>query len=692
MKKLSLCGLLVLHGATLTACGGAPPATATGPASEPASKKTAAASSCERRHPGAGAARGSAESARQGSTVALAELKNEALAYIADEDSASLHTIDVERRVELATTKLSGSPAQVLVLADGRVAVTLRDANRVEILEPAASAGAPLEKLCEIPVPSEPVGIAASPDDKKLVVTSAWDKRVTVLDAASGKIMGGADVSREPRAVVVDDDGQRAFVSHVVGGVMSVVDLSGENTNTKAREIDLRVKKLVGSGVRALDEDKLRGGCQGFALAKSIDAGDVRQRKPDAAEAPASGERPLITGTVKAPTPPPSPKPKGRVFAPMVTVDPGDPNVRSFAYYGHVADGVPKEAPLVSVVDAEAERPMTRAVMSLGSRLRKECLLPRAAAVRASTGTLFVTCLGIDTVVELDTRGLDPARLERRRFSVPAGPTGIAIDDKAGRAVVWSQFDAKVSVIDLDEANAKAGEAPVKLASVTYAPPPSVAAAAFGRRLFHATDDARISNDGTACASCHPDGREDALTWSTPEGPRQTIMLAGRAATSAPYGWVGKHGNLKDYITNTFSRLGGTGVRDEQLDALVTYVETMPGPLVERRQASGPEEAALIARGKDIFFSADQGCAGCHAGGAGTDKSIHDVSSKALADIEGGFDTPTLHFLRGTAPYFHDGRYRSLDDLLAATDTKMGHTLALPRRDVTALKAYLETL
>ena len=40
--------------------------------------------------------------------------------------------------------------------------------------------------------------------------------------------------------------------------------------------------------------------------------------------------------------------------------------------------------------------------------------------------------------------------------------------------------------------------------------------------------DRRISADGRVCASCHPDGREDGVAWVTPEGPRQTPMLAGR--------------------------------------------------------------------------------------------------------------------------------------------------------------------
>src|SRR5262249_28406823 len=152
---------------------------------------------------------------------------------------------------------------------------------------------------------------------------------------------------------------------------------------------------------------------------------------------------------------------------------------------------------------------------------------------------------------------------------------------------------------------------------------------------------------GTACASCHPDGREDALTWSTPDGPRQTIMLAGRVAATAPYGWIGKHDTLPTYITNTFTRLGGTGMQGAELDSLVAYVGKMPGPVT-----TPPTEQPLVARGKELFFAEAQGCAGCHVGGGGVDSAHHDVGTLTTADVGKEFDTPSLRFISGTAPYF----------------------------------------
>ncbi|MEO7331230.1 MAG: cytochrome C peroxidase, partial [Minicystis sp.] len=177
---------------------------------------------------------------------------------------------------------------------------------------------------------------------------------------------------------------------------------------------------------------------------------------------------------------------------------------------------------------------------------------------------------------------------------------------------------------------------------------------------------------------------------------RQTIMLAGRVAGSAPFGWLGVHPDLRNHLRTTVTRLGGTGLPDyagrfDEVDALTAYVEGMPGPTLAGA-AVEPGHSALVARGHALFNDSAQGCAACHLGAGGTDASTHDVGSSVGADRGVLFDTPSLHFVGGTAPYFHDGRYASLEALLAGADGKMGHTLQLSHRDVAAMRAYLETL
>src|SRR5262245_40076035 len=111
----------------------------------PVQTHVATTQSCLRAHPGIGAC--PADRSQSNKTVALARAGKATLAYIADADEPTLRTVDVDTGREIATTPLRGRPEQVMVLNDGRVAVTLRSANSVEILEP-SEPGSPLESRC----------------------------------------------------------------------------------------------------------------------------------------------------------------------------------------------------------------------------------------------------------------------------------------------------------------------------------------------------------------------------------------------------------------------------------------------------------------------------------------------------------------------------------------------------------------
>src|SRR5262249_20590516 len=161
--------------------------------------------------------------------------------------------------------------------------------------------------------------------------------------------------------------------------------------------------------------------------------------------------------------------------------------------YGSAADVVAMETPEVSVVDAAAERTMSKQLLHDGAKHKGECLLPRAAATTVDGG-LLVACMGVDALVEMDARTLEPARVERRRGSVPAGPVGVAADARAPRAVVWSQFDRELAIVALDGSTS-----PTTIRAPELAPTKLTPGAAWGRRIFHRTDDSHISNDGRAC-------------------------------------------------------------------------------------------------------------------------------------------------------------------------------------------------
>ncbi|MCW5833276.1 MAG: c-type cytochrome [Labilithrix sp.] len=578
---------------------------------------------------------------RQGSAIVLADLDGRRIAYVADEAEARVRVIDVDAERELSAFAPGGAPSTMLMLPDGRLLVAVRDAARLLVLRGGGSASSPLVVDTRVDVPAEPVGLALSPDDGTLVATSGWGRAVTVLDAQTFTRKAEHVVAREPRSVVVSADGKRAFVSHAVGQSLDVVPLDGGEPK----------KPLSLAGVEELMDSvatdmQPRVACQGFALAKTA---------------------------------------SGRVLAPHVLVFPGEPEVSS-GYGG--GQGREPEVFHVPVIDEDAASVLggSRTLRGGLDGAAARCALPRAA-VTGRAG-LFVTCLGEDSVVLFDSDAINPHDVTLKKWSVPAGPTAIALDEEHDRALVWSQFAHALTTIAIGEAGDGAPR-PFALSSLTLVREREDPKIERGRVLFHATNDARISGDGRACASCHPDGRDDALVWSSPKGPRQTPMLAGRLEGAAPFGWNGDAPDVSLHLVQTVKRLGGNGLEGDDKEALIAYVRAMRAPPGKAGRA--PPDA--IERGLAIYQSEEAGCASCHgAGGDMPDGAQHDVRSRAAADTQAKFDTPSLRFVGGSAPYFHDGRYPDLRTLLVKSDGKMGRTKHLSPAELSDLEAYLETL
>lgn len=594
------------------------------------------------------------------------------IAFVADEDAKSVLVVDVDAKKELGHKKLDAAPGQLMILSDGRLLVTLRGSSQLVVLHPASDGT--LAPGCSVETSAEPIALATTPDEKTLLVTSGWGRSLESFETTKLAKKAKVDLAREPRQVVTDDEGKFAYVSHAVGGKTSIVDLTAMRAqqpiaylvNPNVTEdveqdrpfsLTSAVSGAVGGGEKPIPgRFGTKMGCQGFPMVKSVE-------------------------------------PKGRILAPQILVDPGDPENRA---QGYGDANQPTEVANVAVIDAGTRRLVNASVGRVPDQhffggdprepVAGECLLPRSAAVDDASGTLLVTCLGIDSVVAYDAASANPVSIEKARWDVGSGPTGIAVDGAKRRAVVWSQFERSLEIIALDSMGEEAKNKKHDRIAIKPMSEPLPLAFVLGRQIYHAVGDARISNDGRACASCHPDGRDDAITWATPEGPRRTIMLAGRIAGTEPLAWNGTSKDLRDHLGHTFERLNGQGLRNVELEALVAYLEALPTPPKE-----GAENVTLVAKGKEIFHSEKAECGTCHHEG-GTDNKVHDLGSKAKADRKPGFNTPSLSYLSGRGQFFHDGRFETLRDLLVQSDGMMGHTKHLKPEELDALEAYLRTL
>jgi cytochrome c peroxidase len=262
-----------------------------------------------------------------------------------------------------------------------------------------------------------------------------------------------------------------------------------------------------------------------------------------------------------------------------------------------------------------------------------------------------------------------PSYAAMSRIKTCAGPDGVVIDRARDRIVVSCSRDAAITVATLSKALTPD---PERIAFIRTKADDAVTR---GRDLFFRGDDGRIAKDGRACATCHVEGTTDGLVWNTPRGLRNPSTLAGRG-TASPFGWNGQSATLAEHVATTIRvNLSGRGLRNDELDDLAAYVASIPAP---RGVADARAE-----RGKELFTSRD--CVVCHASPRG-DHAKHDVRSG------GKFETPSLVGLSRSAPYFHDGRFATLEQLLDDTRGSMGSKDKLDEEDRDALAAYLRTL
>lgn len=159
----------------------------------------------------------------------------------------------------------------------------------------------------------------------------------------------------------------------------------------------------------------------------------------------------------------------------------------------------------------------------------------------------------------------------------------------------------------------------------------------------------------------------------------------------APYGSDGRSASLRDFIRNVIvDEFAGPEPSPAILDAMVVYIRDIdflrnfslgPGGRLTARSSDAERRGeALFARP----FPHDPGlsCATCHVPSAAfVDHAQHDVGSGGL------FKTPTLINADFNAPYFHDGRYDTYDQVVAHFDRVFDLNLSVQDRH--DLVAYL---
>ncbi len=575
---------------------------------------------------------------------------------VLDRDAGKLVRTD---RQGQAQASLDVKPGAGEMVSDGKGIAYVADRRAHKILR-VGVAGDKLTVLDSAKV-REPHGLALSPDGKTLYATSVANHELIAFDTETMFPRWQLELAVEPRSVAVSPDGSKAIVGFLTTGAVASVELG---TTPNVSYIALDPAQRMGANL---------GFGFGNEMAQPMPANSTGT--PSIADVKDIGlqfaRNTYAVGYVG----------DNIAIAPHQLSTPHLPST-GFEDVGTYGGGGGFTAPIthrLAMIDAEDSFAPATAFAEIGLHQ------PRAMAYDAGSDTLYLAGYGNDQVMAV--ADVSQASIHMAWVAqVPSNsggcaPDGLAVD--GGEVFVHCELDRTLVSLDLSTVESFSAPTARQLGGA-LAPSPRDADAQRGAELFRRGQDSRLSTGGfMACASCHPEGRTDGLSWRIEGHNLQTPLLAGRVMGTHPFKWDGKDADLPTSLTNTIGRLGGAGLSPVEITQLEAFLQTLPQPV------SPTVDRDAIARGQAIFDSAETGCRACHDGPQLADGVQHDLATNI-----GNVDTPSLIGLAHTAPYYHDGSARTLRALLTDKGSihDMGETAHLDGQQLDDLIAYLESL
>lgn len=595
------------------------------------------------------------------------------------------------------------SPISVVASGSGRALyVAQATANRVAVFDPASG-----QVIKEIPVADRPVGLAISPDNTTLYVTSATPKgMVQVIDLSSFEVTDSIAVGHTPVAAVASSDGMTLHVCNRFDNSIGIIDLaSKEQVATIAVPREPVAAALTADGRFLFVANHLPSGpantdytacavsvidTDARELVKNIELPDGSVNLQGIAIAP-DGRHAYVTGLLSRYKFPTTYLERGWVNTNALTII----DVPRQEYVNTVLLDDPTRGaanPYAvactddgrSIVISHAGTHELSVIDRAGLHARLLPMLSAKDFASASTSTAgrkftdaFYTAEDIPNDLTFMT-GI------RHRVKLGGnGPRGLAVIGT--RVYAAEYFSDSIGITDLDP------EVAMKAESIPLGKPVMMTEARKGEMLFHdATPSFQMWN---SCASCHPGGaRSGALNWDllndgilNPKNAKSLLL----SHQTPPAMATGVRADAETAVRSGILYIQFAIPRRSVTEALNTYLkslEPVPSPYLVKGRMSEAE-----MRGAVLFETA--GCARCHAGPLHTDRLRHHVGTATEEEPRGRFDTPTLIEVWRTAPYLHDGRAETVRDVLTTfnPNDQHGRVSTLSENEITDLVEYVLT-
>ncbi|MFC0186811.1 beta-propeller fold lactonase family protein [Fictibacillus aquaticus] len=578
----------------------------------------------------------------------------------------------------------------------------------------------------EVPVCKEPRQLTLSPDEEELYVTCMYDNKVNVISVEDKEVTGSIKTGVEPYGVVTSQDGELLYVANYRSDSVSVIDLEDEKTvkeiktgnrpRTLAITADggkLYVPEYLDAGIDVIDTKKQKV-VKVIQLENSPDKKDVKKSQG----IPNTLEQFVI-----------SPDGKTAWVPHMLT------NVDTPVHFEETI------FPAISVIDLKKDEELVDERKELFTSINVKDKNDKAMIVSNPYDVVFQKdgskayglMSGSEDLVVFDLkRGGNAVQILRRIEG--DNPRGMVLSKDGKSIYVHNAMSHDVATVATGGKSAFAqarlsgdNEKLIQKDSLT----PLVRK---GKKIFYSANSDEYAteitgNNWMSCASCHADGDINGLSIMTAKGLRNIPSNVGTTENGL-FMWDGTRDDFNDYLLTVQGEMGGMTELDpgkpipaevqKMFDAMFAYLDdpqSFPAPKSPYRD--GGKLSADAAKGKELFEKA--GCISCHAGSQFTDSTkafgkdgklstknisfLHDIGTgssidkASKGDARAGFsnprdaksfDTPTLRGVYDTAPYFHDGSAKTLEEAISRHEYKDKPNLS--KGEVMQITQYLKSI